>query len=365
MRIYDHEFSALDLRRRVGAMDQVAGIQCVQFDDGRARNARAARVHTGSGLDFTIALDRGMDIAHASHAGRALGWRATAGDVAPQYFEPEGARWLRSYFGGLLTTCGLTTVGAPPPGLVSAMTGDGLHGRIGNTPAENLQITQEWQGDHYVLAITGTLRDAALFGPNLTLTRTIATELGAHTIRIHDVVTNEGFRPAPLMILYHCNIGWPVLDEGTRFIAPTRMVTPRDATARDGIEHWQHMHGPAPDYAEKVYSHDMTAAGDGTVTTALVNTQNPPFGVYVRYRQDTLPRFMQWKQLGEQDYVCGLEPANCGVEGRHIQAARGQLQHIAPGESQTFDLEFGVISTPEMLTTIEANCAGIHTQLAE
>src|SRR5437867_4121789 len=107
MKLRGKDYSAGDLRRRVGNMDQVAGVRLVQLDDGNERPTRAALIHTGSGLELTVLIDRCLDIASASYCGRAMGWRSTTGDVAPQFFEPEWLRWLRSYFGGLVTTCGL------------------------------------------------------------------------------------------------------------------------------------------------------------------------------------------------------------------------------------------------------------------
>ena len=127
MRLYGKEYSVSALRKRVGNMDQVAGIQMVTLADGNERPARAAILRTGGGLEVTVLIDRGMDIASACHNGRAMGWRSTTGSVAPQYYEAEGIRWLRSYFGGLMTTCGLSRVGGPGPD--SALQGDGLHGR--------------------------------------------------------------------------------------------------------------------------------------------------------------------------------------------------------------------------------------------
>ena len=153
MEIYGKKYSVRDLRRRVGNMDQIAGVRTVQLDDGNERPTRAAILHTGAGLEVTVLLDRCLDIASASVNGKAMGWRSATGDVAPQYFEAEGVRWLRSYFGGLVTTCGLMNVGAPAPD--SAVSGRGLHGRIGNIPAKNLKVTQEWRDEGYLLEVSG------------------------------------------------------------------------------------------------------------------------------------------------------------------------------------------------------------------
>jgi hypothetical protein len=366
MRVFGENVSVKQLRQRVGRMDQVAGIRLVQFDDGRARPARAALIHTGGGLEITVALDRCMDIAAASHAGRAMGWRSAPGDVAPQYYEAEGIRWLRSYGGGLLTTCGLSNVGGPAAD--SAESGVGLHGRIGNIPAEDLSVTQEWQGNDYVLRLRGTMREVVLFGEKLALSRSIHTKLGENRFWIEDTVVNEGFEAVPLMLLYHCNIGWPALGPKARMISPTRGIAPRDETARDGVESWNEMDAPTRKYAEKVYYHDMAAARDGSVTTAIENGrfgEGEGFGVYVKYVKKELPRFTQWKMMGQQDYVLGLEPCNCGVEGRDVEAKHGLLEKIQPGERRVFRLELGALTSEDELHALQKPVARIRSQIRD
>ena len=366
MEIYGKKYAVNDLRRRIGNMDQVAGVRIVQLDEGNERPGRAAILRTGTGFEVTVLLDRCLDIASASYCGQAMGWRSTTGDVAPQYYEAEGIRWLRSYFGGLVTTCGLNNVGAPEPG--SELTGNGLHGRIGNTPARNIKVTQEWQGDDYVISVEGTMRQTALFHENLTLTRRVHTKLGEKRFWIEDTITNEGFSATPYMLLYHCNLGWPVVDEGSEMISPSRQVAPRDEVARDGKESWMKFHGPTHDYGEKVYFHDMAADDAGFVTAGIVNdgfSRGNGFGAYVRYNQDALPRFTQWKMLGEQDYVVGLEPCNCGVEGKAVDEERGLTKSLEPGAQCKVSLEFGAISTDAEVADLRARCNGVTPQLTE
>lgn len=365
MEIYGKKYSVKDLRRRVGNPDQIAGARIVELQDGNERGTRAAQLHTGSGLNVSVLLDRGMDIASASFNGRAMGWRSTTGDVAPQFFEAEGIRWLRNYFGGLVTTCGLVNVGAPAPG--SELSGNGLHGRIGNTPARDIQVAQGWQGDAYVISVSGTMRETSVFFENLTLRRTVSTALGEKRFWIHDVVTNEGFKSQDFMLLYHCNIGWPALDAGSRLLSPSRQVAPRDAVAADGKERFNAMEPPTHGYAEKCYYHDMAPGRDGKVTVALLNdgfARGDGFGVYLKYDAKQLPRFVEWKMMGEQDYVIGLEPCNCGVEGRHVDQELGLTHTLKPGESREFDLEFGAISSPEEARAVEKAVGKVKPKFA-
>ncbi len=365
MDLFGNKISPRELRRYVGNMDQVAGVKTVQLLDGKAHPARAALVRTGSGLEFTVMLDRCLDISSASFGGKAMGWRATPGDVAPQYYEAEGLRWLRSYFGGLVTTCGLTNVGSPAED--SAESGNGLHGRIGNIPAQDVQVSQAWEGKDYVLSVSGVMRETLLFGEKLALKRRISTKLGAKRFWIHDTVTNEGFDRTGFSLLYHCNIGWPAIGEGARVLTPSRQVAPRDEEAADGLEAWNVLDAPTHGYAEKVYFHDMAAERDGSVTAAIVNdsVDGGPFGVYVKYNKTQLPRFVQWKMMGEQDYVVGLEPCNCGVQGRATDEQHGLVHRLKPGESREFQLEFGAISTPEECAALDRKSGKVKTRFAD
>lgn len=345
MKVHGMPLDSNALRQRIGNMDQVAGIKLVQLEDGPERPGRAALFHTGSGLRFMVYLDRGMDIPSAEYCGKAMGWRASVGDMAPQYYEAEGIRWLRNYFGGLLTTCGLQNVGAPAGD--SAESGDGLHGRIGNTPARDIQVFQGWEGDDYVLRLRGTMRESRLFGENLTLTRTVWTKLGEERFWIEDTILNDGFQVSPVMLLYHCNIGWPAVEAGSQVACPSRQFAPRDDEARKDGNDWSKLDAPTHGYQERVFFHDMAPDDDGMVTAAVLNERlvagENGFGVYVKYRKAELPRFTQWKMLGEQAYVVGLEPCNCGVQGRAQDEADGLLQHLEPGQTLHTSLEFGVV----------------------
>ncbi|HEO69616.1 MAG TPA: DUF4432 family protein, partial [Candidatus Hydrogenedentes bacterium] len=198
-------------------------------------------------------------------------------------------------------------------------------------------------------------------------TRTVSTKLGAKSFRIHDVVTNEGFDTTKFMLLYHCNIGWPAVDEGAEIVSPSRFVAPRDAVAEDGKEKWNKLDAPTHKYAEKCYYHDMAGDRNGAVTCAIVNDgfkrKGDPFGVYITYNKKQLPRFVEWKQMGEQDYVVGFEPCNCGVEGRHIDEELGLLHSLRAGESREVDIEFGPITTKAELESIRDACAKVKTEL--
>ena len=110
---YLRNMSRQEILRRVGHMDQLAGIKLLEAVDGRARGSRIFQVWTGSGLSFDVAADRALDITACHYKGASLAWRSSVGDTHPAYNEPQDAGWLRSFQDGLMTTCGLTNLGTP------------------------------------------------------------------------------------------------------------------------------------------------------------------------------------------------------------------------------------------------------------
>lgn len=330
-----------ELFRRIGRLEQVAGIEPFVFDDGPARGVRAFRFRTGSGLSFDVVPDRGMDLSFAEHGGTPLAWLSPNGVVAPTFYEPAGEGWLRSFPGGLLVTCGLRNVG--PPG---EREGEelGLHGRASNIPASRVSYDVSWDSEGCILEARGEVREASVFGPNLVLRRRISARVGEPRIWIEDEIENEGFEPEPLMVLYHINLGWPLLDETSRLVGPGRAgepPEPRDEVARGGLEAWDRFAAPTPGFEERVFYHRPAAALDGL---AEAHVQNPELGLSfsVRFHPEELPEFVQWTMTGEGTYVLGLEPSTCRVEGSAAEEAAGRLIRLEPGEIRLHRLEIEV-----------------------
>lgn len=340
VRLYERDLSKNDLLKHIGSMEQVAGLRVLELSNGFERNVRVAIVRNGD-LGFLTAIDRGMDIVNAEYRGVPLSWISPTGIVAPCFYEPEGLGWLRGFPGGLMTTCGLTYMGAPTLDNGESL---GLHGRISYSPANLLRADAYWEGENYKIVLEGESRESQVFEPNIALRRRIETTLGERRIAIHDVLTNQGWNTQPLMILYHINIGFPLLDEGARFLSTTGCFTPRDQEAREGAEDFASIHEPRSGYREKVYFHDMLVDNEGNAYAAIVNDKLlGGLGVYVKYSKRELPRFVQWKMLGEGTYVIGMEPANSLVMGRDKERAWGTLKYIGPQETKEFRIEIGVL----------------------
>jgi hypothetical protein len=344
-----------ELTARIGDPLQVAGARGSILTDGKADGVRAIDVTTGTGFNFTVLPGRGMDIPFASHKGKAIGFFSATGITSPAYYEEPGLEWRRSFYAGMLTTCGIANAGAPSVDQGKAF---GLHGRVSNAAAENLCIDQQWEGDEFVIRLKGTMREAEAMVENLSLTRRIETRLGAKGLHLHDTVENRGFSPQPLMLLYHCNFGFPLLGPGARVVGPIAKSVARDEQARKdrGVEECLTFPEPIQDYAEKVFFHTMATKKDGSTFVALVNRDTgdgQPLGIVIRWNQRELPTLCEWKMPCKGFYVVGLEPTNVTPIGRGPLRQQGALPVIEGQASHDVTIDFEVLETAAEIDAVE------------
>lgn len=355
MRIGNQTLTRDEAMRRVGNLSQLGGTRHYTLAQGRGKGVAAIDVDTGAGLTFTVLPDRTMDISAAAYRGINLVYRTPNGETHPSYYEPEGGGWLRAFFGGLLTTCGLTTIGG------AGMDGDeslGVHGRASTTPAHRVNDLSRWDGDEYIIELCGVMDDAILFGNKLRHTRTIATRIGARSLLITDVVENVGFMPSPFTILYHINPGYPLLDASSRVIVSAAESTPYDDESARGMAHMLECTAPVAGWREQNFLHRVAADADGRAHAALVNTALAGgLGMALSFDARTLPYLSHWKMVGEGDYVVALEPCNAPCENRASLRRKNLLPMLAPGEARTMAVEVSVLDGPDEIAAMEARAA--------
>jgi hypothetical protein len=342
------------LRALVGDVAQVAAARSVVLADGKADGVRAVEVDTGGGFAFTVLPGRGMDIPRASYRGAALAFFSGTGITHPAYYEEPGLGWLRSFYAGLLTTCGITSAGSPSTDQGRSF---GLHGRYSNAAAEDVCVQQGWEGDEYLMRISGRVREAMAMNEHLVLTRTIETRLGSRGFRLRDEVENRGFEAQPLMLLYHFNYGFPILAAGARIVAPVRRTTPRDDEARAdrGVEESLAIGEPVCGYREKVFFHELAADADGRTFVGLANDDvgGSPLAIVERFSVKELPVFIEWKMMRKGFYVLGLEPANVTPLGRGVLRERGGLPMIAGQQTFSVTVDLEILDTADEIAALE------------
>ncbi len=353
------EWTREQVLSRVGDPSQLAYARGCVLADGKADGVRAVEVATGSGLAFTVLPGRGMDIAFASYRGMALSFQSGTGVTSPAYYEEPGTAWLRTFHAGLLTTCGITNAGAPS---TDGGRQYGLHGRVANAAAEDLCIGQDWQGDEFEIRVAGTVREATAMAENVKLRRSIETRLGAKGLRLRDTVTNRGFTAEPLMLLYHFNLGFPLLSPGSRVLGPIRRTEARDpqAAADRGVEECLRFPEPVQGYREKVFFHSLGADARGRTFVALVTDdcgEGTPLGIVLRWSAAELPCLTEWKMPCRGFYVVGLEPGTVTPMGRGPLREAGALPFLDGQASYEVTIDVEVLDSAAAIRAVEEEAA--------
>ncbi len=332
---------------KVGNYAQIGGIETSVLDNGLGRGTRIAWVNTGGGLRYKVVIDRGLDIVDAFYNQYSLAWLSDAGVTAPRPDANRGLEWLYTFAGGLLTTCGLTHVGGPETDEFGER---GLHGRVSNIPAAVESVVQpNLLTGKMEMSVTGVVKESRVFGPNLQLRRTISSNLGEPAIRIRDVVTNVGNTAQPNMILYHCNFGWSLVDEGTEIVWKGKCVSrglDMDNAIFNSSHDFRKCRKPLDSHrggGEACGFIDVLADRAGICTVGLYN-RRLGLALVMKYKKKQLPCLANWQHWGPGEYVTALEPGTNPPIGQKKARERKELICIAPGKSRMYEMEITILT---------------------
>lgn len=339
--LYGKTYARADLLRRVGNLAQVAGMREFTYSSGRADGVKAVEVNTGD-FRFELLPSRCLDVAGAWYKGIPLGYFSKSGIRHPSYFRrTDSCGFTDSFLGGVLTTCGLHNIG---PAAENAGRRHESHGGIANMPAEEICLRERWDGDVCRFSVGGVVRHGNFYDGDLQLRRRVEAVLGEPRFFLEDEVENLDFSPAPCLLLYHCQFGFPLLDAATRLVLPhVRNSWVRPGGAPEAMRDHGVFGVPADGAEETVFYHRFAPDSDGWAVACLFNPElgADGLGVYVKFDATTLPLLIQWKMLRSREYVCGLEPANARLDDRTAdEMERVMLQ---PLEKRRFRLEIGVV----------------------
>ncbi len=374
-RLYGETLNRRELAARSGSFSQFAGVRLSTLGDGVERGVRQLEFRTGSGLRFTVLVDRAMDIAECEHNGRAVGWHSPSGFRHPGLHDYEGEGglgWFRS-MSGLLITCGLDHVlfmHDDPAGHYfygpREKVSSSLHGRIGTIPARLTGYGETWNGDACVLWAEGVVQQSTVFGEDLHLIRRIEADVGGDEIRLIDRVVNHGFYRTPHMYCYHINVSHPVVAEGSRYVAPVKDViwaAHQDKYRAQGTG-YRTFPAPIVNFHEQVWQHDMAADAAGKVNVAVVN-EALGFGFEVETRKDQFPAMYEWQNLHAGHYAVGIEPSTNHVMGKDFARERGELIWLEHGEERRYDSVFRILPDAGAVADAVKRIEGVALQPAD
>ncbi len=321
------------------------GVDVVEVDKGAFR--------------FVVIPTRGMGLWKAGLGEMQLAWRSPVrGPVHPALVnlaDEGGLGWLRG-FDELLCRCGLESNGAAEYNANGTLR-HGIHGRIANTPAHNVQVTID--GDTGEIAVVGIVDETRLFGNKLRLATTITTRVGQPGLAITDTITNLSAEPGELELLYHFNLGVPLLTAGAKVLLPVKKMAPRDAAAAADLPDWTVYKPPAPGMPEAALYFELAADAQGQ-TQALLCGAGGDRGVSLKFNTRELPYFTLWKnrQAECDGYVTGLEPGINFPNVKSFERPMGRVAVLAPGESRTYHV---AIEAHGDAAAVEAAAAAVQT----
>lgn len=324
------------LASRSASHRALGSIDLVERLDGEGRGARLLQFRTFSGLSGEIAVDRCFDILALRYRDLNIGWHGpTQSRPLPDLFEDFSLGLLRS-FDGFLVTCGLDHYGVP-----AAVPADHfiypnrpqidypLHGRVSAIPAQLESYGMNVDADEPILWGEAIVRQAAVFGEVLELRRRIEIPLLGSEVRLLDIVTNRGFRPARHGVLYHVNVGYPMLDEGCQL---------RGVDAAFARDFAGFPSRPDPDFVERFDPLRLAPDSRGDVAVTL---RNPRQALSLRLDFDgtALPAFGVWRAYQSGIFALGLEPSSgLGAPDEHF--ASGHPDFLEAGDSRRYRLIF-------------------------
>lgn len=290
---------------------QVASLRRYTFAEGHEKGLDILDCDNGK-IRFLLNVNKACDIMQLYHEGQNMSF------ISKNGFTKREISFLNRFEGGMLYTCGLDSIG----GRESFE----LHGTLHSTPAQILRAECDEKG----IIVEAIIRDTALFGKNLVLRRRIFSAIGSETLSLQDTLVNEGYREEKYCLLYHVNVGYPMLDEGAKFFAKVKNCVPRTSWAEKNKDTMYEMSAPKAEQEETCYFLELE-----TPSAAVINEK---IGKSFRltYSGDTLPCFVEWKSMASGDYALGLEPCTTELDDRFI------YKTIAAQEKKVFKIELAV-----------------------
>jgi len=334
-----------ELRKKCNNLDAYCGIKDYLYNDGPNRGVRALDLKNGKNMELTLVADRGLDISSLSYKGINVGLNNKVGIRSPYLFQEDGAAgYLKQFFGGMLTTCGITYAGGAGEDNGEQL---GLHGPYSNIPAAQVCAKVDYEGDDRILHVTGQVQEARVFGADMLLKRDFVLETESDKLRICDVVINQSYEKQPVMLIYHINFGYPMLDAGAKAYFSAGKVTPRSDFAAEGMANYFEMEEPGCGRDEQCYYHtEQPKDGEGF---AMLHNEKLGVAAIVRFDKEVLPFMCEWKCMRAGEYALGLEPTTSGVVNRSEARALGNLTYLEPGASREYNVSIELTDDPKVI----------------
>jgi hypothetical protein len=296
---------------RISNLAQIASVRRYTITEGREAGLSVIDCDNGK-IRFLVNASKACDIMQLYHEGQNMSF------ISKNAFTKREIPFLRRFEGGMVYTCGLDSVGGRE--------GYELHGSFHNTPAE---VVRAERTDEEIV-IEANIRDTSLFGKNLVLRRKISSKIGSDSVKIEDALINLGYKDEEYCLLYHINVGYPMLDDGGKIIADVDEVISRTEWSKKHEASILKTSMPVDNGEEFCYFVRLRKPEVSLVNERIGKTFT------VSYSNDTLPHFVEWKSMVSGDYALGLEPCTTELDDRFA------YKTVKAGEKISFFVELSV-----------------------
>jgi len=334
---------------------------------GKQEGSKIITLTSKDGLTITLSPTRGMNLLHIEGFGSRIGWDSPVKEVVnPANINLEsrnGLGWLEG-FNEMMVRCGYEWTGHP-------VTADGrlytLHGKAGNTPVSQVEVEVADAAPHEI-RIRGLIKESTFKKADLQTLTELRYVPGSNSFSLHDVLTNHADYPHDYQIIYHSNVGTPILEEGARFIAPMSDISPFNDYAKTGLKNWQTYLGPTKGFDEMVFNIKPLSDDQHKTVAAVVNKQADK-GVSIQFDTQQLPVLTLWKNTDtlKQGYVTGMEPGTSYAYPVTVEREQKRVKQLEPGASTAFDLTYTLLHNADQVAVVEKRISTIQgdTKLTE
>ena len=295
--------------KQISNIQEVAYIREYKFTAGKEKDVEVIEIFNGI-LRILLNKSKALDILQLFYKGKNMSL------ITKNGISNSNGPFIDRFEGGMLYTVGFDSAGGRE--------GFEIHGSFHNlTPT----ITKKEISDRNIV-IEAYIEDTKLFGKHLVLKRRYTLGLNDNFLLLEDVLINKDTKPENYCILYHNNLGYPMLDENDEIIINNNLLIPRTKYAKETIKTWNIMGKAMDEVEETCYFIDVI---DGK---AVLNNHKENIQFVLEYSKDTLPEFVLWKQTKSGDFALGFEPSTTKLDDMF------RYSSIKPNEKIKFKLKY-------------------------
>ena len=299
------------MNKRVNNLDQIAYVRRYTLNGGQADGVKVVEIYNGV-LRVLLNESKALDIMQLFHNGVNFSY------LSKNAFTKRETTFLKRFEGGMLYTCGIDVIGGQE--------GYEDHGSFHNIPA----LITKCECTEDKIVVEATIRDSELFGKNLVMKRRYETAIDSDTVTLSDTLVNVGYRTENYSILYHVNVGYPMLDDGVKIVADTSKITPRNDWARKNIDKAFIIEAPEDNKEETCYFLDLNK-NEVSVVNDMIGKK-----FTLNFCGEPIKHFVEWKSMASGDYALGLEPSSSLLDDKFY------FSKIKAGETVQFQIDLCV-----------------------